>query len=125
MISENGLLDSTHAAALAQVTADDAEIHALAPWLNAPSTPGVSASSTGGIPVRTMLKTYAGHSYLFVMADGNGAHPLSGNTTITVNLPQSFGSSAAVYGEGRSVSVNGNSLSDSFSPYQVHVYQLS
>ena len=126
-VYENGLLATGGAApgVLAQVTADDQEISALAPWLNAPSESGVTASGTNGVPITTMLKSYDGADYLFAMADGNGADPLSGSTTATITLPNSYGSVATVYGEGRSVTLSaGNTLTDSFSPYQMHVYDL-
>jgi hypothetical protein len=127
-IYENGLLQPQHQNALTQVTADNQEIHYLAPWLNAPSQPGVTYTSTGGIPITTMLKTYNGNTYLLAMADGNATVPTSGNTTATITLPTGTISgdngTATVYNENRTLPITNNTLTDTFTPYQLHVYQL-
>ena len=88
------------------VRTNDAEISALAPWLNQPNQPGVKVKSTRGVPVTTMLKKYSGRTYLFAMADGNGSLLNSGSTTATISVPGSV------------------AVTDTFGPYQVHVYQM-
>lgn len=124
--AENGLLQPGHQAALAQVTADDALISALAPWLNAPNQSGVTTTATNGIPITTMLKTYGGHTYLFALADGDSSHPTSGSTSVTLNFPAKLsGASAAVFDESRTVAASNGSIHDTFTPYQLHVYELS
>ena len=123
--SDNALIDGPQRTTVAPtVAANNAEITALAGWLNATSLPGVSVSSTGGVPVTTMLKNYNGHTYLFAQADGSQSLTGSGSTTAAFNVPVSSGS-AVVYGENRSVSDAGGALTDSFAPYQVHIYELS
>jgi hypothetical protein len=126
-------------------------ISALAPWLNSPSLSGVSVTSTGGIPIVTMLKEYNGQTYLFAFADGNSSHPYSGSTTATITLPSSdnfanaardsaisynndtttgSGASAGqphsgtITTDSGSVQITSNRFSDSFLPYELHVYQL-
>ena len=123
--SDNGMIDGKEKGAIANlVKANDAEITSLAPWLNAPNQSGVTVTSTGGIPVTTMLKTYNGHTYLFAQADGTSSNVNSGATTATITVPVSSGT-AAVYDESRSVSDAGGTITDSFSAYQVHIYELS
>jgi hypothetical protein len=121
--TEDGLL-TTEAAAKPTVLAVDSELAQLAPVLNSPTVGGVTVKSTGGVPVTTMLKVYAGHTYLFAMADGNSSLPNSASTTATISVPGVSGTSATVVNENRSVAVSGGTVSDSFSPYQVHVYEF-
>lgn len=123
--TEDGLLN-TETTAKPVVAAFDAEVSALADWINQVSLPGVTTATTGGVPVTTMLKTYQGHTYLFAAADGSATMTGSGSTTATFTLPSgTYSATSAVYGESRSVNASSGSFSDSFSPYQLHVYELS
>lgn len=123
-LDENGLLETSHANAYTQVKTDDAEIAALAPWLNAPSAPGVTASGTAGIPVTTMDKTYGGHEYLFVMADGNPSHPTSGSTTATVTVPSGGTGTVPLYG-GSTATETGGTFTLALGAYQLDVLEIS
>jgi hypothetical protein len=122
--TEDGLL-TTQAAAKPTVAAVDAELHALAPWLNTASQPGVTVTSTGGVPVTTMMKTSGGHRYLFAMADGNARMPVSGATTATFTLASPGSGHSRVYGESRTFDASSGRITDQFGAYQLHVYELS
>jgi hypothetical protein len=123
--TEDGLL-TTEADAKPTVQSVDSELTQLAPELNSPSLTGVSASSSGGVPVTTMLKVFGGQTYLFAMADGNASLPNSGATTATFKVPGTGDATlATVLGENRTVTVTGGTLTDQFSPYQVHIYELN
>jgi hypothetical protein len=123
--TEDGLL-TTEADAQPVVSSFNAEVAALAPWINQASSPSVTTATTGGIPVTTMLKTYNGHTYLFAAADGSVTLNNSGSTTATFTLPAgTYSATSAVYGETRSVDASSGTFSDSFTPYQLHVYELS
>jgi hypothetical protein len=121
--SDDGLLnaDSTTVGPVAKSI--DAELTSLAPELNTPSSTGVTVSSTNGIPVTTMLKEYNGHTYLFAMADGNSTYQNSGNTTATITVPGVDNGTATVIDESRTVTASNNVITDSFTPYQVHIYE--
>jgi hypothetical protein len=123
--TEDGLLVN-EVSAQPVVKTINADLHTLAPILNSVSQPGVVVNSTtGGVPVTTMLKVYQGHSYLFAIADGNANLRDSGNTTATITVPGGFtGQASVLLGENRAVAVSGGQLTDSFGPYQVHVYQI-
>jgi hypothetical protein len=124
-VAEDGLLQSNHADALAVVTKTNQEVASLAPQLNSPSLPGVTVSTTGGVPVTTMLKSYNNHLYLFAIADGNPSLPQSGATTATFTVSGAgFASNATVINENRTVGVSSGRLTDTFAPYQVHIYQI-
>jgi hypothetical protein len=123
--TEDGLLtDNSYMKPV--VSAFDAQIASLAPILNSVSQPGAMVkASANGVPVTTMLKVSGGHTYLFAIADGNSALPFSGNTTATISVPNTgSATSATVLNESRSVGLSGGTLTDSFGPYQVHIYQI-
>lgn len=122
--TEDGLL-TTEADAQPVVSAFNAEVTALAPWINSPSGAEVNATTTGLVPITTMLKTYNGHTYLFAAADGNSSMTNSGSTTATFTLAAPGSATSTVYGESRTVDASSGSFSDSFAPYQLHVYELS
>jgi len=105
----------------AAVGAINQQITALAPVLNTASLAnGASVSSSdAGVPVDIMVKRFAGHLYIFAVAMRPGA------TTATFTLRGVSTATATVLGESRSVAVSGGVFSDSFAPYDVHLYEVS
>jgi len=99
----------------------DAQIASLAPVLNSPTVTGdvrVSSNSSG-VPVDMMEKDYGGSKYVFSVARANSStvatFTVTGNSTATVT----------VLGESRQIAMGNGQFQDSFSGYQVHLYQLS
>jgi hypothetical protein len=100
----------------------NAELRELAPVLDAlPVGNGVVVSTSNpALPVDTLLKRYAGASYLFAAAMREGS------TRATFQL-QRFprAARAEVIGEGRSISVENGMFQDDFASYSVHLYRLT
>jgi hypothetical protein len=117
--NEAALLDDPEM--LAAVTAINAQVRELAPVLNSPSVgEGVSVDGTAEAgQVAWMKKRHAGHDYLFTV---NMRNSPTGATFTLQGLPP--GASGEVLGEGRNVELVGESFSDEFAPYQVHLYRF-
>jgi hypothetical protein len=111
--------DAPTAAALKDI---NAQIAQLAPVLNSPPVGnGVAVqSSTASILVDTMLKRYAGASYLFA------AEMRGGSTTATFTLRDfPAAASAEVLGENRTLNISGGVFADAFASYGVHLYRIT
>lgn len=134
-----------------RMTAVNARIKSLAPVLNSPQlgpiiggftgrgTGGgqsqygsgsedprglVTTSSTGSIPVDVMVRKFGGKTYVFAQASGNDAHVLSGNTTATFTLLAGGSGTVAVRDENRNLTMTNGVWSDTFNPYQMHIYVI-
>ena len=104
------------------VTALNAQILDLAPVLNSPTVDGavVVASSNPDVPLKTMVKSYNGSTYLFAVAMRDA------NTTGSFTVGGLTGSmSAEVLGENRTTAVSEGSFSDIFTGYGVHLYRIN
>jgi hypothetical protein len=118
--SETDCLDDAPTAAA--LKAINAQITALAPVLNSPPVAnGVTVqSSTATIPVDTLLKRYAGATYLFA------AEMRAGSTTATFTLRgMPAAASAEVVGESRTIPVNNGVFADTFQSYGIHIYRIT
>jgi hypothetical protein len=118
--SETDCLDDAPTAAA--LKAINAQITALSPVLNSPPVSnGVTVqSSTATIPVDTLLKRYAGATYLFA------AEMRAGSTTATFTLRgMPTTASAEVVGESRTITVNNGVFSDTFQSYGIHIYRIT
>ena len=106
-------------AALRQI---NTQLYELAPVLDTlPVANGVTVSSSEqSIPVDTLLKRYAGATYLFAAAMREGS------TRATFQL-QRFPTmaKAEVLGENRSIAVANGAFDDDFTSYGVHLYHLT
>ena len=94
------------------------QIHTLAPVLNSPTVAGgvAVASSNAKVPVDTMVKRYRGATYLFAVGMRDG------ETKATFTIP---GATVEVLGENRTLKVTGGQFTDTFKPYDVHLYKIS
>jgi hypothetical protein len=99
------------------------QIHELAAVLNSPTVNfGVTVdSSNAKVPVDTMVKRYKGATYLFAVGMRDGET----KATFTVNGLMPKGLQAEVLGEDRTVNVAGGKFTDTFKPYEVHLYKIS
>jgi hypothetical protein len=93
------------------------EIAALEPVLLADDAPGALAGNSNPSAIRTKVKLHNGRGYLFAYNTTNAQAGASftWNTapgTVTVNA------------ENRTLSASGSAFSDSFGPYQAHVYVI-
>ncbi len=116
--NEHALLDDP--AMLAEVTAINSQIHALAPVLNSPTVAdGATVTpADASVPLAAMTKQYDGATYIFVVSLRGTA------TAATVALTGSRHTTAEVLGENRGVSVQQGAFSDTFEPWGVHLYCL-
>jgi hypothetical protein len=78
------------------------------------------SSSDPSLPVDTLLKRYAGATYLFAAAMREG-NPRA--TFQLHRLPPA--AQADVLGENRSIAVANGTFQDDFTPYGVHLYRLT
>jgi hypothetical protein len=106
---------------LAAVTEINKQIHSLAPVLNSPTIEGAAAvtSSNKDVPVAIMHKKYGSAEYLFAAGLGNGS------TEAAFTLPSLRNSDTVeVLGEDRTVSPEEDLFTDSFAPWDVHLYRI-
>ena len=116
---EAGLL--ADAEMLAQVTATNRQIQELAPLLNSPDIAGGIAikSAAAGIPVEAVVKRNREATYVFAVAMREG------ETTCDFQIAGLSGKARAeVLGEERGVEVQDGKLTDSFRPWDVHLYRI-
>ncbi len=124
-------------AIIAKMKSVNARLQSLAPVLNSPElgiispTTGrespsayVTVSSTGGIPIDMMVRQYGGQTYVFAQASGNDSHLNSGNTTATFTWVAGGSRSIAVRDESRTVTQTDGVWTDTFTPYQLHIYVM-
>jgi hypothetical protein len=104
---------------LAAVTGINRQIHSLAPVLNSPTRekPIVKPDNAS---VACIVKRHAGATYLFAVSMQNAAS----DATFTLrDLPEN--AVAEVLDERRSVSLHEGRFSDTFKPYEVHLYRIA
>ena len=106
---------------LPAVTAINKQIHALAPVLNTPTVPDAVevTSSEPDVPISTMVKRYEGATYLFAVGMRNKA---TQGTFRLQDVPAQ--AKVEVIDEGRELSLQNGTFSDSFGPYAVHLYRI-
>lgn len=118
--------DATPAAVVTEITKQNALISSLAAVINAgdDATDNKISLTSGGKNVQDLEGTwrnFGGHEYLFVL--NMSTDTLSNLKFSAAGL--SNGGVATVFNESRSTSISAGTLTDSFSPYQLHVYELS
>ncbi|KPK39756.1 MAG: hypothetical protein AMJ65_11180 [Phycisphaerae bacterium SG8_4] len=106
---------------LSAVTALNKQIAGLAPVLNSPTIAGGAAvsSDNNAVPIASMVKRRAGETYVFAVA-------MRGDkTTATFTLRDLPGAgSVEVLGENRAVTMQNGVFTDSFGPWDVHLYRI-
>jgi hypothetical protein len=111
--------DNTPPEIVAEMTATNAKIQSLAAVLQSDIDPPDRGLEVDG-PLEGTWRVKDGKTYYVVLNFSN--------QTVTKNVTlQGIGavSSAVVHGEGRTVALNaGGTLTDTFAPYSVHVYQV-
>lgn len=116
---EAGLLADEEMAG--QVRAINQQIRELAPVLNS-ATVGDGATveaSTPEVPVEAMVKQRDGKIYVFAVGMRDGT------TTARFKIPGLTGQTEVqVLGEGRSLKIQDVGFSDTFRPWEVHLYQI-
>jgi hypothetical protein len=105
---------------LTGVTAINQQIHELAPLLNSPDVPGLSAtSSSADVPVEAMFKRSGEDRYVFAVGMRDG------RATCDFQLPDlAEPARAEVLGEDRRLDVQDGRFSDKFEPWDVHLYRI-
>jgi hypothetical protein len=107
---------------LAAVKQLNEQISSLAPVLNSPSiTNAITVQSENpAAPIATMVKRSGGFTYIFAVA----MRPLE--TQATCSLKQIPGvNRVEVLGENRSIPPIADKFTDSFGPWQVHLYRIA
>ena len=110
--------DATPSSVVTEITAQDALMQNLAAPLLAPLNPNnlsVSVSSSLEASWRVVGNT----KYAIVLNTSN-----STVNNASIGLTGFSDTQAPVYNESRTVSITNNTITDSFTPYQVHIYQL-
>ena len=109
--------DATPPQIVAEMTKNDALINSFGAVLNSGSDANNNfVNLPGGL--EATWRDFGGHRYYFVL---NDSHGVAWNQPL--NLPGLPSGAVEVAGEGRSVFANGNAITDSFAPYQMHVYR--
>jgi hypothetical protein len=116
---EAGLLADSEM--LAGITAINKQIQELAPVLNSPTITGAVTVETSSpeVPVETLVKRAGGHLYIFAAA----MRP--GKTTATFTLAEPTGANLEVLGENRTLPIHNGKSTDTFQPWDVHLYRLA
>jgi hypothetical protein len=105
---------------VATVTTLNQQITELAPaLLAAPAPSAVRVQSTNAaVPLATLVKSHGRSRYLFAVA----MRP--GNTVATVTLEaEATATTVTVLGENRTLAVRERTFTDSFGPWEVHLYR--
>jgi hypothetical protein len=127
---------TTGDAIIAKMKLVNGRIKALAPVLNSAELGTIDpesgrevadayitvASSTSGVPIDVMVRQYNGQTYVFAQASGSDTNQASGNTTGTFTWLGGGSASVIVRDESRSVSKTNGVWTDTFTPYQLHIY---
>jgi hypothetical protein len=111
--------DVTPAAVATQMTSDDATITALSSVLQGTINP-TSIGATVSSPLQVAWRSASGQDYFFVL---NVSASTENNQTINLSGIGSA-TSATVYGENRTVPITNDTITDSFAPYAVHIYEV-
>jgi hypothetical protein len=111
--------DVTPPAVAAEMTRQDATITKLAGVLQAEIDPP-AAGATAPAPLQVAWRSSAGRDYFFVL--NLSATPARDQVIHLTGAGSA--ASAAVYGEHRSVPVSGGTITDSFGPYALHIYEI-
>jgi hypothetical protein len=103
------------------VAAINAQIISLAPVLNSPTVANGAqvSSSPANVPIDTMVKQYAGVTYVSAVAMRNNS------AVATFTIPGIQAGTVNVIGENRQITMTNGQFQDSFSGYEVHLYQFS
>jgi hypothetical protein len=110
--------DATTPEIAAEMAVTDAKVTSFAKVLNSQSDATSNFMDLGGGLEGTWMD-YNGHRYFFVLNFSHGT--VSGQS---FKLPGAGTRNVEVPGEGRFVWANGDVVSDSFNPYEVHVYRV-
>jgi hypothetical protein len=105
----------------AAVAAINAQIHQLAPVLNAPPVTNTATVTTpsGASPVDILVKRQGGNLYVFAVSMG------SGTAMATFSIARAAASATAVVlGENRTIAIQNGTFQDSFGGYAVHLYEV-
>lgn len=125
-------------AIIARMKVVNARIKDLAPVLNSPEIGVVSpstgresaaayvtvVSSTSGVPIDVMVRQYGGKTYIFAQASGSLTKKNSDTTTGTFTWQAGGAASLTVRDESRTIAMTGGVWTDTFTPYQLHIYIL-
>lgn len=98
------------------------EVQALQPYLIETPQPQM-LSSVSDPKIETLVKADAKQVVIFATSDSASA--VSNVTFDLSSLVQSSATSVTVYSEGRKLSFSGNTFTDSFAPYEAHVYIIT
>lgn len=126
-------------AIIARMKTVNARLKSLAPVLNSPEIGTIHpttgreqhaafvtvSSSTSGVPIDVMVRQYAGKTYIFAQASGSASRLASAATTGTFTWHQTLTKTLTVRDEARTVAMTNGVWTDSFAPYQLHIYELS
>ncbi|HEV8640338.1 MAG TPA: Ig-like domain-containing protein [Methylomirabilota bacterium] len=94
------------------------EVAALEPVLLADDTPGALTGNSNPPAIRTKVKVVNGTGYLF-------AYNYNNQTVSTTFTWQTAPGTVTVNAENRTVAASGSSFSDTFGPWEAHVYVIA
>lgn len=106
---------------LEAVTEVNNRIHSMAPILNSPNKNELVTvtSSKKDVPISYMVKEYEGSIYIFSIGMRNDS---TEGSFETVKINEDY--EVEVLYEGRTLSAVKGKFTDSFSPYEVHIYKI-
>jgi hypothetical protein len=114
------LADEAMAAAIGVI---NRQIHELAPVLRSPELPEAERarveSSSAEVPIDAMSRRVGGSYHVFAAA------ARAGETTATFTVPGLGDARVEVIGEGRAIEARAGAWTDTFGPYEVHLYRVA
>lgn len=98
------------------------QIQSLAPVLNSPTVENVVEvqSSDPNVPIAVMAKRYGGSLYVFAVSMRN--QPTSGTFVFHESWTDA---TVAVLNENRAINIENRRMTDTFIPYEVHLYKIN
>jgi len=85
---------------------------------------GTTAVTDGSVPVTVLTKHFNGFTYIFAMGDGNTNYPSGKAVTATISVSGAGSGSVHELQDGRTLTLTSGSFSDTFDPYQLHIYRF-
>lgn len=114
--------DGTPADVAAEMTTQDAIIQSYGRQLNAPFNPSSRAVSASNAAIESTWRVMQDGDYFFVL--NQSPNTLTNVTLNLSGLDQNI-TSLSVLGESRLEALSGGAIVDSFTPYQVHIYEAA
>lgn len=107
------------------MTNANSSIQKYADVILSPDVAGTTVTTTGAVEVLTMTKKFGGATYVFAMGNGNASNILGAQVTATITIADKTLKNISVENENRDLTITNGAFTDTFAPYEVHIYKIN